>query len=138
MAKKYLDEYYFLIDKLDEVSWAIKGECNDIDCDKYLYKDLLKKKYKPVLEHSFSCMKKLRREKEAILRLLSQKKYKKYRFEKCAVCKRLLDKLDEKNKIVSFTRPSPTNEKYYEWNGVWTHKKCAYKFKIPTGWKKSW
>lgn len=52
MAKKYVDEYYFLIDKLDEVSWAIKGECNDIDCDKYLYKDLLKKRYKPILEHN--------------------------------------------------------------------------------------
>lgn len=68
--------------------------------------------------------------------MLSQKKYKKYRFEKCAVCKRLLDKLDEKNKIVSFTRPSPTNKKYHEWKGVWAHKKCAYKVKIPIGWKK--
>jgi len=64
MARNEIDEYYFLIEKLDEVIWAIKGECNDIDCDKYLYKDLLKKIYKPVLEHNFSCFDKLKREKD--------------------------------------------------------------------------
>ena len=138
MQEKDRDEYYFLTDKLDEVSWAIKGECNDIDCDKYIYKDLLKKKYHPVLEHSFSCMKKLKREKEAILRILSQKKYKKYRFEKCNVCKRYLDKLSNKNKIVSFTKRIKENKKVcYRWDGVWAHRKCSLKVKIPAGWKKT-
>ena len=136
MKEKDRDEYYFLTDKLDEVSWAIKGECNDIDCNKYLYKDLLKKKYKPVLEHNFSCMNKLKREKEAILRLLSQKKYRKFRFERCNVCKKFLDKLNEKNKIVSFTCPLPANEKYHKWNCTWVHGKCSSKVKIPAGWKR--
>ena len=138
MQEKDRDEYCFLTDKLDEVIWAIKGKCNDIDCDEYLYKDLLKKRYMPVLEHNFSCMKKLKKEKETILRLLSRYKYKKYRFMKCNVCKKYLDKLDEKNKIVSFTRPINENKKIsYQWEGVWAHKKCSSRVKIPAGWKRS-
>ena len=133
---KIRNEYYLLEEKLDEITWALEGKCNDIDCDKYMYKDLLKKKYKPVLKHSFSCLDKLKREKEAVMSLLSLKKFKKYRYKKCDVCKRNLDKLSDKNKIVSFTRPSPTNKRYYQWDGVWAHKKCSPKVKIPKGWKK--
>ncbi len=137
MPKKYENEYYFLIDKLEEINLAINGECNDIDCDKYVYKDLLKKRYKPVLKHSFSCMDKLRMEKNVVLRLLSQRKYRPYRFEKCNVCKKALDKLNDKNKIVSFTKPTDENGRvYYQLDGVWTHKKCSSKVKIPLGWKK--
>lgn len=128
------DEYYFLIEKLDEVIWAIKGECTDIDCDKYMYKGLLKKRYKPVLEHNFSCLEKLRREKEAIMRILSAQKYKKYRYERCNVCRRNLDKLSDKNEIVSFTRPLSNG--HHQWNGVWTHKSCSSKVRVPEGWKK--
>ena len=133
---KIRNEYYLLEEKLDEITWALEGKCNDIDCDKYMYKELLKKKYKPVLKHSFSCLDKLKREKEAVMSLLSLKKFKKYRYKKCDVCKRNLDKLSDKNKIVSFTRLSPTNKGYYQWDGVWAHKKCSPKVKIPKGWKK--
>jgi len=136
MTRKDRDEYYFLTEKLDEISWAIKGGCNDIDCDKYLYKYLLKKKYRPVLEHNFSCMEHLKRDRAAVMRLLSQKKFRKYRYLACPVCKKLLDKLDDRNKIVNFTRPSPTHEKYHEWKGVWAHGSCVSKVKTPEGWKK--
>ena len=137
MQKESKEEYYFLTDRLEEVEWAIGGKCNDIDCDHYMYKDLLKKKYKPVLNHGFSCMKKLRVEKEIVLRLLSQNKYKIYRFEKCVVCKKVLDKLNDKNEIVSFTKKINKDGKtYYEWKGVWTHKKCSSKVKILLGWSK--
>jgi len=137
MKEKDKEEYYFLTDKLEEVDWAIKGECNDIDCDRYIYKDLLKKRYKPVLTHSFSCIKKLKAEKEAVLRILSQNKYKKYRYIKCSVCGKNLDKLNEKNKIVSFTKQININGKvYHEWDGVWAHKRCSSRVKTPVGWKK--
>lgn len=128
------EEYYFLIEKLDEVIWAIKGECNDIDCDKYLYRDLLKKRYRPVLEHNFSCLEKLKREKGAIMRILSAKKYRKYRYEKCNACERYLDKLNDRNKIVSFTKPLPNG--CSQWNGVWAHRSCSSKVRVPEGWKK--
>ena len=131
---KINEEYYLLTEKLDEIIWALEGKCNDIDCDKYLYKDLLKKRYKPVLKHPFSCMNKLKKEKEAVMRLLLLKKFKKYRYEKCNVCKRNLDKLSEKNKIVSFTRPLSNGN--YQWEGVWVHKACSSKVKVPDGWKK--
>lgn len=138
MTKNEEEEYYLLTDKLEEIEWAIEGKCNDIDCDKYMYKDLLKKKYKPVLEHNFSCMKKLKREKEAVLRILSQKRYIKYCYLKCNICKKSLDKLSKKSKIVSFTRPISENGKvFYQWNGVWTHNLCASKVKIPRGWNKA-
>ena len=130
------DEYYFLTEQLEEVNWALEGQCNDIDCDKYMYKELLKKKYKPVLEHSFSCIESLKREKAAIMRLLSQKKYKKYRITGCNVCKKNLDKLDEKNIIVSFTRPSQRNTKHHKWDCFWVHKRCSSKVKVPEGWKR--
>src|SRR3989339_581014 len=137
MTQKDKEEYFLLTEKLDEINWAIDGKCNDIDCDKYMYKDLLKKRYKPVLEHNFSCMKKLKREREALLRILSQKKYKKYRLIKCKACGKNVDKLSEESKIVSFTRPSMyNNKKCSEWNGVWAHKICASKIEIPEGWKK--
>ncbi len=137
MTQKEQDEYFFLTEKLEEIEWAIKGECNDIDCDKYMYKDLLKKRYKPVLEHNFSCMKSLKIEREALLRILSQNKYRKYKFIKCRICAKEIDKLGKEGEIVSFTRPSTyNNKKCSEWAGVWAHKICASKIKIPEGWKK--
>ncbi len=136
MNNKDRDEYYFLTEKLEEIQWAIVGKCNDIDCDKYIYRDLLKKKYKPVLEHNFSCLKKLKMEKNAILRLLSLRKFKKYRYIKCNVCKNNLDKLSDKSIIVSFTRQFKERKGCHEWNGFWAHEGCKTKVKIPDGWKK--
>ena len=134
---KEKEEYYFLTDKLEEVNWALEGQCNDIDCDKYIYKRSLKGKHKPILEHNFSCMDKLRMEKNVVLRLLSQRKYRPYRFEKCNVCKKILDKLSNKSEIVGFTKPIERDRKtYYQWEGVWVHRKCSSKVKIPIGWKK--
>src|SRR3989344_4741710 len=89
------EEYYLLTDKLDEIKWALEGKCNDIDCNKYMYKNLLKKKYMPVLEHNYSCLKKLKREQTAVLRLLSLNKFRKLRHKKCSVCKNLLDTLSD-------------------------------------------
>ena len=120
-------EYQVLTERLEEIRWAIDGDCDDIDCDKYAHRNLLKKKYKPVLEHNYSCMKKLNTDEAALLRLLSLKKFRKYRYKKCNVCRRIVDSLDKKGIIVSFTRP---------WHGVWTHRKCASKVKTPKGWKK--
>ena len=68
------EEYSFLEKNLEEITWALEGSCNDIDCDKYAYRDLLKKRYTPVLKHGFSCLPSLKKEKEAVLRLLSLKK----------------------------------------------------------------
>lgn len=134
---KEKEEYYFLTDKLEEVNWALDGQCNNIDCDKYIYRDSLKDKNKAILEHNFSCMNKLRVEKNVILRFLSQGKYRKYRFEKCNVCKKLLDKLNDKNEVVSFTKPIKNGRKtYYQWEGVWVHRKCSPKVKVPEGWSK--
>jgi len=137
MLQNNKEEYYFLTEKLEEVDWALKGQCNDIDCNKYMYKELLKKKYKPVLEHNFSCIKNLKRDKDAILRILSKKRYEKYRYEKCNVCGKILDKLSNKSVIVSFKKKSDfKGREAYEWNGVWVHRKCRRKVKIPIGWEK--
>lgn len=135
MDKMY-SEYYLLTEKLDEINWALDGSCNDIDCDKYMYRNLLKKKYKPVLEHNFSCMKKLRSEKDALMRLLSLKRFRRFRYKKCPVCKKRLDKLSEKSIIAAFTRPSEfKGQKASEWDGKWVHRKCKRKVKTPKGWK---
>jgi len=88
MEDKTREEYHVLVDILDRITWAIDGSCDDIDCDKYMYKETLQKKFKPVLEHTFSCIKKLRKEKEAVLRILSQRKYTKYRYKTCSICKK--------------------------------------------------
>lgn len=136
MKEELRDEYYFLTEKLDEINWALEGKCDDIDCNKYMYKDLLKKKYKPVLEHNFSCMDKLKRNKSTIMRILSQKKYRKYRYIKCPVCKKDVDKLNDKGTIVSFTKKME-GKTYYQVECIWTHRKCKAKVKISEGWKKS-
>ncbi len=128
------EEYYFLTEKLDEIEWALEGDCNDIDCNKYMYQNLLKKKYKPVLDHNFSCVKKLKASKLAIMSILSQKKYKPYRYTKCYVCGVNLDKLSQTNEIVSFTRKIDKKDKYYEWKGFWIHRNCNKKVKTPKGW----
>lgn len=133
MKNKYCEEYLLLTDMLEEVSWAIEGSCNDIDCDKYTYKNLLKKKYKPVLEHNSSCMSHLKTQKEALLRLLSMGKFKRFRYKKCEVCKKQLDKLSEDYTIVSFTRPSKIG---FEYKGISVHKKCSKNVKNIEGWKK--
>lgn len=138
MTNNEKEEYYLLTDKLEEIEWALEGKCDDIDCDKYLYKDLLKQKYKPVLHHEFSCMKKLKMKKEAVLRILSKRRYRKYRYLKCNICRKELDKLSKLSRIVSFTKPIKKDGKvFYEWNGIWVHRNCASKVKIPAGWNKS-
>ena len=134
---KSRDEYYVLKEKLDEITWALEGSCNDIDCDKYMYKRLLKKKYRPVLRHSYSCIHKLKMEKEAVMRLLSLKKFRSFRYRKCAVCGRKADSLGKDHAIVCFTKPVGHNgKKMYECKLVQAHKKCRQKVKIPKGWKK--
>ena len=134
---KALDEYYVLTEKLEEITWALGGSCNDIDCDRYMYKDMLKNKYKPLLKHSYSCIPKLKREKEAVMRLLSFKKFKKFRYKKCEVCNLKLDSLGKDYTIVSFTRPKISKgEKFYEYKGFRVHKQCKHKVAVPKGWKK--
>ena len=131
------DEYYVLIENLEEITWALDGSCNDIDCDKYIYKRLLKKKYKPILKHSYSCIPKLKREKEAIMRLLYLKKFRPLRYKKCEVCGKKLDSLGKDHTIVSFTRSVEyKGRKAYEYKGIRAHKKCKHKVHIPTGWQK--
>lgn len=131
------EEYYILGKKLEEVTWALKGSCDDIDCDKYTYKDLLKKRYKPVLEHGFSCLPNLKREKEALLRLLSLKKFRKFRYRTCPICKKKLDSLSKNYTIASFLRPSEFNgRKAYEYKGISVHRGCKKKVPTPHGWEK--
>ena len=134
-SEKVRDEYFLLTDKVEEINAALEGYCDDIDCDKYTYRDLLKKKYKPVLEHNFSCIDKLNREKSAVMRLLSLDKFKRFRYEKCSVCNKQVDKLSDTSTIVSFTRPVP-DRNAYEWNGLHVHKKCEKSVTIPEGWNK--
>lgn len=80
MKRKYKEEYFFLEDLLEEVNAGLRGECKDIDCDKYIYKNLLKKKYKAVLEHNFSCLETIKREKRVLEALLQLPHYKKFRY----------------------------------------------------------
>ena len=129
------EEYYFLTEKSQEIDAALEGSCNDIDCDKYIYKYCLKKRYKPVLKHGFSCISSLKREKEAVMRIVSLPRYKKYRYEKCTVCGKNVDSLGKEQSIVSFTRPSK-DKGYVEYNGIYVHKKCKRKVAVPDGWKR--
>lgn len=129
------EEYYLLAEKLEEINAALEGHCNDIDCDKYLYKYCLKKRYKPVLKHGFSCIPPLKREKEAMMRIVSLPRYSKFRYVKCAVCGKKLDSLGNEFAIVSFTRPSG-DKGYVGYKGVDVHKKCKRNVTVPEGWKK--
>ena len=134
---KIHEEYLLLTEKLEEITWALDGSCNDIDCDKYMYKNLLKKQYKPILKHSYSCIPVLKREKEAAMRLLSLKKFNKFRYEKCKVCKKKLDSLGKDYFIISFTRPvMHEGKKFYQHQLTRAHKKCKNKVIIPKGWEK--
>ena len=134
---KHKEEYFVLTEKLEEIAWALEGSCNDIDCDKYMYKNILKKKYKPVLQHNYSCIPKLKREKEAVMRLLSSRKYRQFRYKRCDVCKRKVDSLGKYFTIVSFTRPSQfKGKKVFEYKGVYAHRKCRHNVAVPKGWQK--
>ena len=133
--EKIRDEYYVLIEKLEEIQWALEGQCEDIDCDQFMYKDLLKKKYGSVLTHNFSCLPKLKRDKDALMRLLSLSKFKLFRYEACYVCKNPVDELNEKSVLVNFTRPT-TPKGYIELQGKWVHKQCKKKVQVPEGWQK--
>ena len=132
-----LQEYYILKKNLEEITWALEGSCNDIDCDKYAYRDLLKKRYKPVLKHGISCLPSLKKEKEAVLRLLSFKKFRKLRYKRCEACKKKMDSLGKEYTIVSFLRPNKLREqKVYEYKGLAVHRACKKKIQVLTGWKK--
>ena len=135
MSGKAGGEYHVLTELLDSLNGAIRGSCNDIDCDQYMYKECLKKEYPPVLEHKFSCMKALKKDKAAVMRLLGLKKFRKYRHKKCAVCKKDIDKLSGKSKIVSYQKKLDSG--LFQWDGVWSHNSCSPRVKIPKGWKKN-
>lgn len=135
-------EYNFLKQLLEEKKSYLEGDsCDDIDCDKYVYKDCLKKKYKPVLEHSFSCFPNLKHEIEVLTRLLSLPRYNKFRYKICPVCKKKIDELSNDCEIIGFTKPvnKDTEHRFgkaFRFESAKTHKRCAKKFKIPDGWKK--
>ncbi|MBI1935461.1 hypothetical protein HYS31_03390 [Candidatus Woesearchaeota archaeon] len=129
------EEFYFLTERLQEIDAALEGNCNDIDCDKYIYKYCLKKIHKPVLRHGFSCTLSLKREKEAIMRIVSLTRYKKCRYLKCTVCGKKVDSLGKECSVVSFTRPCG-DKGYVEYKGIYAHKKCKRKVAVPDGWKR--
>ncbi len=138
IQEKIKDEYYFLTERLEEINLALNGECNDIDCDRYMCRLPLMKKYKPILQHSFSCINSLKRDKAAILIILSKKRYKKHRYTQCNACRKVLDKLGDDSTIASFTKKSKImGKKVYEWKGFWVHEKCRKKVKAKTGWEKA-
>src|SRR3989344_5894391 len=127
MKKDIAEEYSYLTYRLDVVTWALKGECDDIDCNKYIHRDELRKDCKPVLEHNYSCMDHLKRERNALLRILSQKRYRKERYEQCVVCKKDVDQLDDRSVLTAFSRHSRRNPKYSEIKFVRSHKACSRK-----------
>lgn len=136
MNKKEInEEYLYLTRRLDIVNQGLEGYCDDVDCDKYVYKDVLKKDFKPTLDHSYSCIGTLVREKKALIRVLSLPRYKEDRYEKCPVCKVLMDKLDEKG-VVLFMLTKPLKNGNSQIHIIRCHEKCKLKFKIPKGWKK--
>jgi hypothetical protein len=133
LSTQIRDEYYLLSERLYDVKAALRGDCDDIDCDHYIYKELLKKKYGPVLKHSFSCKESLEREKAALLRLLSLDRFRKVRHKPCAACGKLVDTLNER--LVGFRKPLAGG--YVEVKHVWAHRACARSVKAPKGWSKS-
>ena len=132
-------QYYLLTGLLDSVKWQIKGGCEDIDCDKYIYLDCMKKsKRVTVLKHKFSCIPKLKRDYKAIIELLDDKKFRKLRYKKCPVCHRLLDSLSDYNPLKSFISKTPKGTgkfKGYEMRIYQTHKRCKKKLKVPEGFR---
>ena len=84
-------------------------------------------------------MPKLKKDYNAIMALLSDKKFKKLRYENCPICKKEMDKLDNRNPLTSFTAIKPKGVgkfKGYEMRIKRTHKKCQKKLKTPEGFKK--
>ncbi len=129
------EEYYFLTNRLEEINNALEGFCNDVDCDEYLYRYCIKKKYKPVLNHKSSCIPSFKREKEALMRILSLSRYKKFRYEKCAVCGKKLDSVGNDFAVTGFIRPYKDHGSF-EYKGIHIHKKCERKVIVPEGWEK--
>ena len=127
------EEYYLLTDHLDEFNQALDGDCDDVDCDKYLFREYLKKRFKPLLEHGFSCIEGLKRQKAVLMRLVSLPKYKRFRFKKCPVCKNEMDKLGEDYMITCFTEPTEKKKKYYKMEIRSSHTKCKSKLNAPKG-----
>ena len=130
------EQYYILTELLDTITWQIRGDCEDIDCNKYIYKNELKK-FHPVLDHKISCIPVLKRQKAAIFHLLGDKKFKQYRYEPCDVCKKQLDTLDDNNKLTTFSSKKPSGKTtFYQMLSYRTHKTCKKKLSIPEGFEK--
>ena len=130
------EEYYVLSDLRERVIWQIEGSCEDANCDKYIYLDLFKKKYKPVLKHSYSCIPSLKRELTTLNAVLLLPRYKKYRFRLCDICKKPYDDLDHDAAPITSFIATEMRDEGYEWRGVRTHKKCQRFVKTPEGFKK--
>ena len=130
------EEYYLITDFLDKVNWALEGDCDDVDCDKYTFRCCLKKKFRPILEHGYSCIEHLKRKKTTLMRLLSQTKYKRFRFKKCSVCKKNLDTLGKDYTLTSFTKPLKERKRYSQLELISSHKKCQRKVETPEGFSK--
>lgn len=138
MIETLKKQYWFLKSRRDDITWQIKGGCEDIDCDHFIEKRLLKKKYKPALTHSFSCVPKLKYERALLEDLLKHRIFKSLRYRPCDFCKKTLDDLDQKNPPVMFIAIKPTitkNRKGYATEIMKVHTYCRRKLKAPDGFK---
>lgn len=134
------DQYWLLTDLLDNTKWQLEGDCEDIDCNRYIYLDSMKRKSVcTVLDHKFSCVPKLKRDYKSIMGLLSEKKFRKLRYKKCDVCAKLLDTLNNKNPITTFIAKKLSGKgkiKGFECKMFRTHKQCKKMLKVPEGFRR--
>jgi hypothetical protein len=129
------DEYHYLTNRLDTVKVAIEGSCDDIDCDQFIYKDILIDECGPVLNHQSSCMQHLHKEHAALMRILSMQRYAQERYRSCDVCQDQLDTLGEEYTIVGYMQEIQ-GEEVYEYRSYCVHAGCKMEVRIPDGWKK--
>jgi len=126
--------YWILTEVLENCNSIIRGACDDIDCPKYALRDELKKPA-DVIDHK-SCVQKAQSDKATILKFLLEPRFRKYRYEKCCVCHKLVDRLSEKFHIETITgkpteKPLGKFGKCYPMYFYKMHKACKKKWKEP-------
>ena len=117
--------YLILNENLENCEDIINNECDDIDCSKFKYAKELRNPYN-IISHA-SCVKKAKSEKEIILEFLKEKRFNRFRYKKCCVCKKKLDTLSKEYHIEMITKKLAKSSQAYFFI---MHAKCKKKWNV--------
>ena len=126
----YLKEiWYFLQNEKEELKYQC-DECTSYDCKKFIYNDILKKRYAEfnIIDHK-QCLKEKKEELERLDKLRRKPMFNKFSYEPCTLCKKKFFKDDMHSAMEMEKQNKEKTKKAFRGKFVYACNKCKPKYK---------